>query len=57
VDTPRWFQVISALNPVTYVSQGPVPHLPLWLCLVVTASATVVTGAVGVRGFLRRALD
>ncbi|GEL19827.1 ABC transporter permease [Pseudonocardia asaccharolytica] len=60
----RWFQVISALNPLTYVSEGvraalvpQVPHLPLWLCIVVAAAAVVVLALLGIRGFLRRALD
>lgn len=60
----RWFQVLSALNPLTYVSEGiraalvpEVPHLPLWLCTVVAVAATLLFGVLGVRGFLRRALD
>jgi ABC-2 type transport system permease protein len=59
-----WFQVLSALNPLTYVSEGvraalvpQVPHLPLWLCLVVAVTASAVLGVLGIRGFLRRALD
>jgi ABC-2 type transport system permease protein len=45
----RWFQVVSACNPMTYVSEGlrgmmtpNVPHIQTWICFVV--------------GFLRRAL-
>ncbi|MFC5995044.1 ABC transporter permease [Pseudonocardia hispaniensis] len=60
----RWFQVISALNPLTYVSEGvraalvpQVPHLPLWLCVVVAATSVLVLALLGIRGFLRRALD
>ena len=60
----RWFQVISALNPLTYVSEGiraslvpAVPHLPLWICLLVPVLATVLFTLLGIRGFLRRALD
>lgn len=60
----RWFQVVSALNPLTYISEGTraalvpeVPHLPLWLCLSVSAVAGIVLTGVGIRGFLRRALD
>jgi ABC-2 type transport system permease protein len=60
----RWFQVLSALNPLTYVSEGiravlvpDLPHLPLWLCIVVPVVAAVLFGALGIRGFLRRALD
>ncbi|MBP2366034.1 ABC transporter permease [Pseudonocardia parietis] len=60
----RWFQVLSALNPLTYVSEGlraalvpQVPHMPLWLCVVVPVLAVVLFMLLGIRGFLRRALD
>ncbi len=60
----RWFQVLCALNPLTYISEGMraelaphVPHLPLWVCLVVLVASIAGFGALGVRGFLRRALD
>ncbi|MGI9003646.1 MAG: ABC transporter permease [Pseudonocardia sp.] len=53
----RWFQVLSALNPLTYVSEGiraalvpQVPHLPLWLCLVVPTIAGVAFGHWGSEG-------
>ena len=59
-----WFQVLSALNPLTYVSEGiratlvpEVPHLPLPLCALVSVVACAGFGALGIRGFLRRALD
>jgi ABC-2 type transport system permease protein len=60
----RWFQVICALNPITYVAEGlrgaltpQIPHLPSWLCLVALVFACVLFGAIGIRGFVRRALD
>jgi ABC-2 type transport system permease protein len=60
----RWFQVLSALNPLTYVSEGiravlvpQVPHLPFWLCVLAALAAALLSGLLGVRGFLRRALD
>ncbi len=60
----RWFQVVSALNPLTYVSEGiraslvpAVPHIPLWICLIVPVVAIVFFTLIGIRGFLRRALD
>lgn len=60
----RWFQVLSALNPLTFVSEGiraslvpQVPHVPLWVCIVVPVVAAALFGRLGVRGFLRRALD
>jgi ABC-2 type transport system permease protein len=60
----RWFQVICALNPITYVAEGlrgaltpQIPHLPSWLCLAALVFACVLFGAIGIRGFVRRALD
>ncbi len=60
----RWFQVISAANPLTYVSEGlrgsmepGVPHLASWLCLVVLAGSLAALTAVGMHGFRRRALS
>lgn len=60
----RWFQVVSAINPLTFVSEGvraslvpAVPHIPLWICLLVPAAAVVLFTLIGIRGFMRRALD
>jgi ABC-2 type transport system permease protein len=60
----RWFQVLCAVNPLTYVSEGiraslvpGVPHLPYWLCILVTVVAVAAFAWVGIVGFLRRALD
>jgi ABC-2 type transport system permease protein len=59
----RWFQVLSALNPMTYVSEGlrglmapTVPHISVWICFVVAVVSLVVLTAVGMIGFIRRAL-
>ena len=64
LDTLRWFQVVCALNPLTYVSEAlraqmapGVPHLPLWLCAVALAGFLVVFGVTSLVGFRRRALD
>ncbi|WP_448611050.1 ABC transporter permease [Geodermatophilus sp. URMC 60] len=64
LDTLRWFQVVCALNPLTYVSEAlraemapAVPHLPLWLCAVALAGFLVVFGVASLVGFRRRALD
>ena len=42
----RWFQVLSALNPMTYVSEGlrglmapGVPHIQTWICFVVAVGS------------------
>ncbi len=60
----RWFQVVTVLNPMTYVSEGlraalvpDVPHIRAWVCLVVLVASLVVLLAVGTRGFYRRAID
>jgi ABC-2 type transport system permease protein len=60
----RWFQVICALNPITYVAEGlrgaltpQIPHLPGWLCVAALVFACLLFGAIGIRGFVRRALD
>jgi ABC-2 type transport system permease protein len=59
-----WFQVVTALNPMTYVSETmraalvpSVPHIATWVCLIVLAGALSALGAIGVRGFYRRAID
>ncbi|HUY67365.1 MAG TPA: ABC transporter permease [Acidimicrobiales bacterium] len=59
----RWFQVVSALNPMTYVSEGlrglmapDVPHIQTWICFVVAVFSLAVLTSVGLVGFLRRAL-
>lgn len=64
LDTLRWFQVVTALNPMTYVSEGmraaltpAVPHIDPAVSLTVLATAVAVFGWLGIRGFLRRAMD
>jgi ABC-2 type transport system permease protein len=64
LDRLRWFQVVAALNPLTYVSEGmraalepSVPHIHPWISLLVLAACTVVFTALGIRLFLRRAID
>jgi ABC-2 type transport system permease protein len=60
----RWFQVITACNPMTYVSElmrgalvPQVPHIEPWVCLAVLAGACVVLMTIGIGGFYRRAID
>jgi ABC-2 type transport system permease protein len=60
----RWFQVVTACNPMTYVSEAmraalvpSVPHIHPWICLLVLAGSLTVLMTVGVRGFYRRAID
>ena len=59
----RWFQVVSVVNPMTYVSEGlrglmapGVPHIQTWICFVVAIGSLVVLMMVGMVGFIRRAL-
>jgi ABC-2 type transport system permease protein len=59
----RWFQVVTLFNPLTYVSEGlrasltGLPHLgDGWIALGLCASL-LVFGALGLRGFERRAVD
>jgi ABC-2 type transport system permease protein len=64
LDRLPWFQVVTALNPMTYVSEGmrgalvpEVPHIAPWICLLVLPLAIAALLAIGVRGFFRRAVD
>ena len=59
----RWFQVVTAFNPLTYVSEGlrgamtpRVPHIQPWICIAVLFGSTVVLTVLGMWGFFRRAL-
>ena len=61
--TLRWFQVLSALNPMTYVSEGlrglmapGVPHIQTWICFVVAVGSLSILMAIGMTGFNRRAM-
>jgi ABC-2 type transport system permease protein len=56
--------VVCALNPLTYVSEGMraelvpgVSHIPMWIDILVMIVAIGVFGAIGIKGFMRRALD
>ncbi|MDQ3825711.1 MAG: ABC transporter permease [Actinomycetota bacterium] len=60
----RWFQVVTAVNPITYVSEGmraalvpDVPHIPGWICILALVGSLAVFGTAGVIGFRRRAID
>lgn len=60
----RWFQVVTALNPLTYVSEGmraaltpATPHIAAWVCVLVLVVALAGFTAIGTAGFLRRAVD
>jgi ABC-2 type transport system permease protein len=60
----RWFQIVTACNPMTYVSEAlrgalvpEVPHIRPWVCIVVLIFAVSVLLTIGMRGFYRRAID
>ena len=60
----RWFQVVCAFNPLTYVSEGMrgalvpnVPHIRPWVCVVALVFSLALFAAIGIRGFIRRAID
>ncbi|HSK27753.1 MAG TPA: ABC transporter permease [Jiangellales bacterium] len=64
LESLRWFQLVTALNPMTYVSEGlrgamtpEVPHIDAWVCLLVLVGAVGLFGWLGIRGFRRRAID
>jgi ABC-2 type transport system permease protein len=64
LDRLRWFQVITMFNPMTYVSEGMrgalvpgVPHIRAWICVGALIVSLGVFSAIGIWGFLRRALD
>ncbi len=64
LDQIRWFQIVTACNPMTYVSEAlrgamvpQVPHIQPWICIVVLIFAVSVLLTVGIRGFYRRAID
>jgi ABC-2 type transport system permease protein len=59
-----WFQVVTALNPMTYSSEGiraavvpQVPHLSVLICLPALVGFCVLLTAIGIRGFRRRAMS
>ena len=63
-DDLLWFKVVCALNPLTYASEAMravlLPNgqsIALWISLLVLVAAIALFGAIGVRGFMRRALD
>src|SRR5207253_3025519 len=63
LDRLRWFQVVTAANPMTYVSEAlraalvpEVPHIRPWVCLLVLGCAVAALTTVGARGLYRRAL-
>lgn len=63
LETLRWFQVVTALNPLTYASEGvraamvpSVPHITPWVCITVLVGSGIIFTLTGMRGFRRRAI-
>ncbi|MGO4130161.1 ABC transporter permease [Janibacter sp. RAF20_2_2] len=63
LESLRWFQVVTLINPLTYVSEGmraamtADPHLGAGWIVLGVAGSTAGFLAIGLRGFLRRAID
>ncbi len=64
LDTLPWFQVVTAFNPLTYVSEGmrgalvpSVPHMQPWVCVAALVLSLAIFSAIGIWGFIRRAID
>ncbi|AUS81213.1 ABC transporter [Actinoalloteichus sp. AHMU CJ021] len=65
LDNLPWFQVVCALNPLTYASEGirdillggTVPTIPLWVDLTALIGMGTVAIVVGTIGFRRRAVS
>jgi ABC-2 type transport system permease protein len=64
LDRVRWFQFITCINPITYSSEGfraslvpDMPHMPVWLILIGQLTFLVLFSYLGIRGFLRKAID
>jgi ABC-2 type transport system permease protein len=64
LDDMRWFQVITAFNPLTYCAEAvraamvpDVPHIAPWISVPVLFGATALFTVTGVWSFRRRALS
>jgi ABC-2 type transport system permease protein len=64
LDRLRWFQVLTACNPLTYFSESmrtalvpQVPHMAAWVSVPVLGGSVALFGAIAIHGFLRRAMD
>ncbi len=58
----RWFQVVTAINPLTYCSEGvraamvpELPHVRPWICVAVLLLSSAVFTFTGMWSFRRRA--
>jgi ABC-2 type transport system permease protein len=60
----RWFQVVTAVNPLTYCAEGvrgamvpEIPHIAPWICVLVLIGAAAVFTVTGVLSFRKRAFS
>jgi ABC-2 type transport system permease protein len=60
----RWFQVVTAINPLTYCSEGvraamvpELPHVRPWICVVVLILSSALFTGTGMWSFRRRAFS
>lgn len=60
----RWFQIITSINPITYASEGfraalvpDQPHMPVWFIIIGLLTFLALFSYLGMRGFLRKAID
>lgn len=60
----RWFQIVTLLNPLTYVSEGSRasllpggPHMTTWVAALALVGSVVLFTVIGIRGFDARAMD
>jgi ABC-type multidrug transport system permease subunit len=63
LDHVRWLQIVVLANPLVYLSEGlraaltpQVPHMPLWVILVVLLGGTLALTWFATRAFTRRVL-
>jgi ABC-2 type transport system permease protein len=64
LDRIRWFQIVTCFSPLTYTSEGfraslvpQVPHMPVTFVILGQIVFLVFFGYLGIRGFLRKAID
>lgn len=61
LDSVRWVQIVSLLNPLVYMSEGlrtaltpDIPHMPEWAFLGALSVLLIALTFIGVRNFVRR---
>ena len=60
----RWFQIVTCFSPLTYTSEGfraalvpQLPHMAIHFIILGQLAFLSLFGYLGVRGFLRKAID